>query len=95
MRIINKVDPAIIDGQISMILQTVLNETSNAQVIPYLLDITLIRHAEDGGNYAAGIIDLIHHVEKTTSKPHVFREIVEAILTDIRASRKGTRPFHS
>lgn len=89
MRIVKKVDPSLLDMQMSLKIESLFGDTADSKVITTLLDICYIRYAEDGSRYTVNMLELIRNVEKTESKPRVFKEIVESVLLNMRTSRNA------
>ncbi|KAF9528535.1 armadillo-type protein [Crepidotus variabilis] len=88
-RIVNKVDPAILDMQISLTLDAAVGEKVNEIAISRALDMLSIRHSNDGEKYASSVVELAQKAEVMSAKPHVLRSVVKEVLTVIRASPKA------
>lgn len=89
MRIVKKIDPSLLDMQMSLKTQTLSKDIADSRIISVLLDICFIRHSEDGMKYAVNILELIRKLDETRGKPLLFKEIVESVLWNIRASRNA------
>ena len=87
MKLVNSVDGSLLDIHKSLIMESLLlANPADPKTIRVLLDIILIRHSEDGTQYAASVLELIRNVDKSTSKPRVSKEIIENVLTNLRTS---------
>ncbi|KAJ3511219.1 hypothetical protein NLJ89_g4224 [Agrocybe chaxingu] len=91
LRVVNKVDPGILDVQMDLILQSLsASNTIEPVVLRRLMDIIFIRHGNDGRRYAARVIELVGQLDRLRTHPHVFKDVVEAVLLDIRISSAPT-----
>uniref|UniRef100_A0A8H7Y844 Clathrin/coatomer adaptor adaptin-like N-terminal domain-containing protein n=1 Tax=Psilocybe cubensis TaxID=181762 RepID=A0A8H7Y844_PSICU len=90
LRIIKKVDPGILETQISLLFNKAFPNTEGSTVISRILEITSIRYGQDGSGYAQQILDFIRHLDQQSSSPtQVIKEIIEVVLIDMRLSSKG------
>lgn len=69
-------------------MESLIKHPADPKTIRVLLDLILIRHNEDGIQYAASVLELINTVDNSISKPRVSKEIIENVLIDLRASCK-------
>jgi len=84
LRIVNRVDPTILDTQISQIRNTVLPTAVDQQLLGQILDIAFIRYEGSGREYGQQVLELLQDVEKASTSSKVFKEVVERFLTDAR-----------
>ena len=82
MRIINRVDPTILDIKIKQIKAQGLDLTRTTRV----LEIVLARFEHDGAAYASEVLKLFEEMEKTTKSLQVVNHLVEKVLTTIQSS---------
>lgn len=79
LRIVNKVDPTILDTQISQIRSSSVDQ----QHLIKILDATFIRYESSGGEYSQQVLALLEDVEKASPAPKVFKGVIEQFLTDV------------
>ena len=82
LRIVNRVDPTILDIKITQIKAQGLELTRTARV----LEIVLARFEHDGASYAFEVLKLFEEMEKTTKSSQVVNHLVENVLTTIQSS---------
>ncbi|PPQ89520.1 hypothetical protein CVT25_012192 [Psilocybe cyanescens] len=87
LRIVNNVDPAILETQISLLLNTNSAGTEKRVIVLRILEIASVRYARDGDGYAQQVLDLIRYLDQP-SPTQVIKEIIEISLTEIRLSSK-------
>ncbi|KAF8160934.1 armadillo-type protein [Crassisporium funariophilum] len=86
LNIVNSIDPAILDAQIKHITSSLeVASKDRSKLIMQILEILLIRHEQDGEQYASQILLLIQHLEQGDPSK-VIQRVVEAVLTDIHAT---------
>ncbi|KDR75335.1 hypothetical protein GALMADRAFT_140851 [Galerina marginata CBS 339.88] len=87
LRIVNKVDPAILDSQISLLLSSNLNATLKKDAsIMRALEIASVRYQQKGEEYASQVLGLLRLLDNAMTTPQVFKGVIETVLTDARAS---------
>ena len=82
MRIVNRVDPTILDIKITQIKAQGLDLTRAMRV----LEIASARFEPDGAAYAFEVLKIFEEIEKTTKLSQVVNPIVENVLTTIQSS---------
>ena len=82
LRIVNRVDPTILDIKITQIKAQGLELTRTARVLVFVL----ARFEHDGASYAFEVLKLFEEMEKTTKSSQVVNHLVENVLTTIQSS---------
>jgi len=82
LRIVNRVDPAILDIKITQIKAQGLDLTRTTR----MLEIVSARFEHDGAAYAFEVFKLFEEIEKTTKSSQVVNHLVENVLTTIQSS---------
>ena len=82
MRIVNRVDPTILDIKITQIKAQGLDLTRTTRV----LEIVAIRFVHDGAAYASEVLKLFEEIEKTSRSSQIVKHLVENVLTTIQSS---------
>jgi hypothetical protein len=88
MKLIKRVDPSLLDMHISLATGSLLKNPADSRTVMVLLDLILVRHNDDGSEYAASVLELIKNMDNSTTKPRVSKQIIETVLTDLRTSCK-------
>lgn len=82
MRIVNRVDPTILDIKITQIKAQGLDLTRASRI----LQIISVHFETDGATYASEVLKLFEEIEETAKSPEVVHYIVETVLTTIQSS---------
>ena len=88
MKIIKRVDASLLDMHLSFTTESLIKNPADSRTLTILLDLILVRHNENGSEYAASVLEVIEKVDKSTTKPRVSKQIVETVLKDLRISCK-------
>jgi hypothetical protein len=84
LRIVNRVDPTILDIKITQIRAQGLDLTRTTRVF----EILPARFEHDGAAYAFEVLKLFEEMENTTKSSQVVNHLVETVLTTIQSSRE-------
>ncbi|KAF9474581.1 ARM repeat-containing protein [Pholiota conissans] len=88
MRIIKKVDTAILDGHVMTLMKGVstmtIAPTDENDALTRVLETRFIQCNDDGGEYAHQILQLLQQIDNVTPEPRVMKSVIEIVLTDIR-----------
>ena len=88
MRIIKKVDTAILDGHVMTLMKgvsaTTIASADENDVLKRILETRFIQCDEDGGEYARQILQLLRQMDNVTPEPSIIKSVIEIVLTDIR-----------
>ncbi|KAF4621331.1 hypothetical protein D9613_000541 [Agrocybe pediades] len=86
LRVVNKVDPAILEAQISLLMEKVPEPAERGAFTSRVLNIAFTRYALDGGEYARQVIELARHLEAGLKTQPVFKEVIELALNHAHLS---------
>jgi len=87
--VVNKVDPAILDAQISLLMKNRPDAAERATFVSRVLGIAFVRHASEGDGYAKQLLGLINHLEHGVTPLPIFKDVIEIALNNAHISGKG------